>query len=284
MSNKLTSVIGNVSSDWSLTRPSRGRSVALVPFLFGVSGRPELSGTALTRLLGDLGLTEAAARALVARMRRDGQLVSERRGGGAYYRLAGAMAAGFAQIRRGTSDEPPPWTGHFHALLYQVPESERAYRDALRRAALLTGYGLLQQGVLIALTDRSAHLGTLLTPPEGVRLHRATLAMAEADAAHAAYDAWDLGALSETYSQHAEAIETAVRTAPDELRAEAAALRTFSRLLGTALVDTLRAPRLPEPLRPAGWALPRLFAAVDAVQRVYGAPAVTYVRQVLDED
>ena len=237
----LTNVIRNVASDGTVARPSRGRSVALVPFLFGVSGRPELSGTALTRLLGDLGLTEAAARALVARMRRDGHLLSERRGGGAHYRLAGDMAAGFARIRHAATSEPPRWTGHFHALLYQVPESERPYRDALRRAALLTGYGLLQQGVLIALTDRSAQLGPLLAPPEGVRLHRVTLAMAEADAACAAYDAWDLGTLSEAYAQHAEAIEAAVRTAPDAPRADAAALRTFSRLLGTALVDTLRA-------------------------------------------
>ncbi|WP_214408391.1 PaaX family transcriptional regulator C-terminal domain-containing protein [Sphaerisporangium fuscum] len=273
----------NVASGGAVARPSRGRSVALVPFLFGAAGRTELSGTALTRLLQDLDLTEAAARALLARMRREGHLTSERRGGGAYYRLAGDMAAGFARIRQGGSAEPAQWAGHFHALLYHVPETERAYRDALRRAALLTGYGLLQQGVLIALTDRSAQLGPLLSPPEGVRLRKVTIAMPEEDAARAAYEAWDLGSLSEEYARHAEAIEAALRRAPEAPPADAAALRAFSRLLGTAMVDTLRAPRLPEPLRPADWALPRLHAAIGAVHRVYGRPAVTYVRRVLDE-
>ncbi|MEV0197035.1 hypothetical protein [Nonomuraea sp. NPDC050691] len=273
----------NVSPPRLAARPSRGRSVALVPFLFGAADRDELSGTALTRLLGDLGLTEAAARALIARMRKDGHLTGERHGGGTRYRLAGDLAAGFVRIRD-NSPAAPEWDGRFHALLYQVPEGERAYRDALRRAALLTGYGLLQQGVLIAVTDRSAGLGPLLTPPEGVRLRRATIAMEEADAARAAYDAWGLGALSDLYSRYAEDLEVAMRSAPDRPAADAEALRTLSRLLGKAMVDTLRAPRLPEPLRPAGGSLPRLQAAIGQAQRVYGPPAITYVRRVLDDE
>jgi DNA-binding transcriptional regulator PaaX len=52
----------------------------------------------------------------------------------------------------------PIATGH---LLYQVPESRRAFRDALRRAAVHLGYGLLQQGVLIAMDDRTDQLGPL---------------------------------------------------------------------------------------------------------------------------
>ncbi|NUW42317.1 hypothetical protein [Nonomuraea rhodomycinica] len=265
-------------------RPSRGRSVALVPFLFGAAGREELSGTALTRLLGDLGLTEAAARALIARMRKEGHLTGERRGGGTRYRMAGDLAAGFFRIRQGSTAAVPEWDGRFHALLYQVPEGQRAYRDALRRAALLTGYGLLQQGVLIAVTDRSAGLGALLTPPEGVRLHRATLAMEEAEAARAAYDAWGLGALSDLYDRQAEFLEAAARSAPERPAADAEALRTLSRLLGRTMVDTLRAPQLPEPLRPAGWSLPRLQAAIGQVLQIYSPPAVAYVHQVLGDE
>jgi phenylacetic acid degradation operon negative regulatory protein len=165
-----------------------------------------------------------------------------------------------------------------------VPESERAYRDALRRAALLTGYGLLQHGVLIALTDRSAQLGSLLDPPEGVRLYKATIAMEETDAARAAYEAWDLGTLSEEYARYAETIEEAISTAPAAPEADATALRTLNRLLGTALVETLRAPRLPRQLQPADWALPRLQAAVGTAQQIYGAPAVTYVHRLLDKE
>ncbi|SEM39087.1 hypothetical protein [Nonomuraea pusilla] len=264
-----------------------------MPFLFGVAGESELPGRALVRLLGDLGLTEAAGRALVARMRRDGQLTGERRGGRAYYRLAGGTAAGFARIKSDASAGAPEWTGRFHALLYQVPESERAYRDALRRTALLTGYGLLQQGVLIALTDRSAHLGPLLDPPQGVRLRTAEIAMTDDEAARAAYDAWDLGTLDAAFAAHAAAMDAALEPAgggsgagagSGALAADAEALRTFNRLLGAALVDTLRAPRLPERLQPPGWSLPRLHAAIGKVHRVYGGPAAAYVRGVLAEE
>ncbi|MER7499410.1 hypothetical protein AB0L05_28395 [Nonomuraea pusilla] len=267
-----------------------------MPFLFGVAGESELPGRALVRLLGDLGLTEAAGRALVARMRRDGQLTGERRGGRAYYRLAGGTAAGFARIKSNASATSSEWTGRFHALLYQVPESERAYRDALRRTALLTGYGLLQQGVLIALTDRSAHLGPLLDPPEGVRLRKAEITMTDDEAARAAYDAWDLGTLDAAYAAHAAAMEAALEPpsggtaaagtegGSGALAADAEALRTFNRLLGAALVDTLRAPRLPERLQPPGWSLPRLHAAIGKVHRVHGGPASAYVRGVLAEE
>jgi phenylacetic acid degradation operon negative regulatory protein len=282
MSTKLTNVSKNVALPPSAARPSRGRSVALVPFLFGVAGVPELAGTILTSLLRDLGLSEAAARTLLARMRRDGLLSSRRHGGGVLYRLAGDLASGFARLQRDTGGQPPSWPGHFHAVLYQVPETERAYRDALRRAALLTGYGLLQPGVLISLTDRYEHLGPLVTPPDGVRLQRTTIAMAPADAARAAFDAWDLGTLSEAYDRHAETIEEAIRTAPPAPPADAGVLRTFNALLGATIVDRLRAPRLPELLWPTGWALPRLLAAISAVQRVYGVPAAAYVRRQLD--
>src|ERR1700722_796493 len=76
---KLTAVHGSVTPSVSLVRPQRSRTVAFVPFLFGVSGADELAGVALTRLLGDLGVSAGAARQQVARMCRGGQLSASRR-------------------------------------------------------------------------------------------------------------------------------------------------------------------------------------------------------------
>jgi len=59
---KLTTVSASVTPSTSLVRPQRSQTVALVPFLFGVTGTDELAGVALTRLLGDLGMGAAAAR------------------------------------------------------------------------------------------------------------------------------------------------------------------------------------------------------------------------------
>src|SRR4030081_307825 len=65
---KLTTVSASVTPSTSLVRPQRSQTVALVPFLFGVTGADERAGVALARLLGDLGMGAAAARQQLARM------------------------------------------------------------------------------------------------------------------------------------------------------------------------------------------------------------------------
>lgn len=89
--------------------------------------------------------------------------------------MTGAMAAGFHRLRAGGGT--PVWDGGFHALLYQIPERHRAYRDSLRRAAILNGYGILQQGVLINPVDQAGHLTELADQPDGCQIHRARLLM-----------------------------------------------------------------------------------------------------------
>ena len=98
MTAKLTAVSASVTPSTSLVRPQRSQTVALVPFLFGVTGTDELAGVALTRLLGDLGTGAAAARQQLARMCRDGQLSTSRRGRGGDYRLAGPFAAAIFDV------------------------------------------------------------------------------------------------------------------------------------------------------------------------------------------
>ncbi|WP_343870912.1 hypothetical protein [Dactylosporangium roseum] len=260
-----------------------GRSASLVPFLFGVAQRPELPGVGLTRLLGDFGLTGAAARALLLRMRQEGKLASVRRGRGVGYRLAGEYGHRFDRIRRADHTPPPSWPGSFHAVLYQVPESRRAFRDALRRAAVHAGYGLLQQGVLIALEDRTGAVAPLADPPADAALFVTRLAMDEADAARAARLAWDLDALAGTFAGHTESLRAALRdqtaAAPEP---GPVTLRRYAELLRTPMVESLRSPRLPAALLPADWPLPDLWRAILEVQQVYGAPAVSYVTSVLD--
>ncbi|GAA4260942.1 hypothetical protein GCM10022255_091600 [Dactylosporangium darangshiense] len=256
--------------------------MSLVPFLFGVAQRAELPGVGLTRLLGDFGLSEAAARALLLRMRQEGQVESIRRGRGAGYRLAGEYGRRFDRVRAGDRAAQPEWPGSFHALLYQVPESSRAFRDALRRAAVGLGYGQLQQGVLIALEDRTAQLGALADPPADAQLFVTRLAMDAADAARAARIAWDLDELGRTYAEHTETLNAALAelAAPPEPCAET--LLRYSDLLKTPMTETLRSPRLPDALLPDGWPVPALWRAIGEVQRVYGPAASAYVTAVLD--
>jgi len=135
--------------------------VGLVAFLFGVSGRTELPGGVLAEMLGEFGLSPAAVRQLLARMRAHGQLAGRRVGRRTLHRLVGPIAAQVDQVRA-PQPAPPSWDGSFHAVLHHVPERHRAFRDRLRRVAGLLGYGALQPGVLIAVADRAADLDAAL--------------------------------------------------------------------------------------------------------------------------
>jgi phenylacetic acid degradation operon negative regulatory protein len=195
-------------------RPSRGRTAGLVPFLFGLVGRPALPGAALRHLLEDLGVSPDAVRALLARMTRAGQLVTERHGRTVDYRLAGEMVQGFERIRDQDTAQPKPWTGGFAAVLYQVPEEHREFRDAFRRAAVLAGYGVLQPGVLISLTELGTRLdGVLAGRPAAARVWPARIEMAPDDAAAAASIAWDLPGLATVYRTHLTRLSAATAAA-----------------------------------------------------------------------
>jgi len=256
--------------------------VGLVPFLFGVTGRTELPGGALTDLLIDAGLSRSAARALIARMRTAGQLASSKRGREVDYRLAGNFARGFERIRSGAARPVTPWTGRFHALLYQVPEGQRAFRDQLRRHALFVGYGIMQPGVLIALTDLSPRLAEVLAAKPGdASVRVGTIALSVEDAAEVAFEAWDLARVGANYREHIASLRTALK-AEDELPATAETLKAFADLSMPPLVDTLRDPGLPPELRPADWPWVELVGLIEEVNARYWPPSISYARGRID--
>lgn len=261
----------------------RSRSIGLVPFLFGLAGREELPGVVLNRLLVELGISPSAAKALLARMRQRGQLTATRRGRGADYRLAGAFAQSFQRIRAGASAPPARWHGSFHALLYQVPEADRAFRDLLRRNALLVGYGLLQQGVLIALTDHTDALAaTTARRPPSATLYPAEMRLALPDARRAAAQAWALHDVEQRYLRHCHDLRTALNRSAGPPEPSAATVRLLAELVNGPLIDTLPDPNLPAELLPPRWPRGRLFELIGQLSQRYGPAAASYVRGMIE--
>lgn len=273
---------GLATSSQSGGLAERSRSVGLVPFVFGIAGRTELPGVVLNRLLIDLGLTPAAAKAMLARMRMRGQLAAQRSGRGSRYRLAGPFERSFQRIRTGHTTPPVAWPGWFHALLYQVPEAERPFRDLLRRHALLVGYGMVQQGLLIATADHTEALAvTLARRPASAIVYHAELRLTIDDARTAAAQAWALADVADVLRGHCATLETALAEIPSRNEPSADTLRRLAEIVNAPLIDTLLAPNLPPELLPADWPMGTLYGLIGKAHQHYLPPARAYVEALL---
>lgn len=254
----------------------------LVPFLCGVAEREDLPGPVLVRLLTDLGLGEAAARTLLARMRTRGALRAERHGRMVSYRLAGATAAAFRRVQR-ADRAPAPWAGVFHGVLYTVPEEERAFRDALRRAAMLAGYGPLRPGLSVSPHDRWDALADAVSkPPAGARVYPVQLRLALDDARTVAAEAWNLDELAARYRQRVTTMRRRLASGRSDPPPTARTLRTYTQLLRPAIQILLVDPGLPDELLPPDWPRAEVVAAVAATEQRFQGPSRRYVDSLLD--
>ncbi|MEJ3658453.1 PaaX family transcriptional regulator C-terminal domain-containing protein [Actinomycetes bacterium KLBMP 9759] len=174
------------------------RPQTLVLSFFGglVHGRdvPPIPTSTFLRLLGGLGVAEAAARATLARMSSRGLLDRVQDGRVARYRLTPSAASMIGKAAERVSSVAPfehP-EGQWTLLSYSMPESRRDLRQRVRATLTWAGFGGLRDGLWIApgvvdvgavLTDAGlsevAGLGEWFaaTPLPGVRpetfIHRA---------------------------------------------------------------------------------------------------------------
>jgi phenylacetic acid degradation operon negative regulatory protein len=252
--------------------------MGLVCFAFGAAAVPfggqlpdgQLSGRALIQLLADLGLSEAAARSLLLRMRKEGWLDSQRTGREARYRLAPAIYSAQARIENQLRGKRPPWEGFFCGILHEIPEPARAYRDRLRRTARLLGYATLRPGLLVATSDRWAELAGLIPepPPEGSQLLRVQIRLEAADSRLVAARLWGLDELAARYREVLAKVsvqtDQAGRHPPGP-----AAFRAFADATLPIFDASTADPDLPDELLPGDWPGGELGVALGRAYRAF---------------
>jgi len=234
------------------------RARSLVFDLFGDylryrDGRVRLR--ALVALLDCFGIPAATARVAAARLRKEGWLAADREGRETVYSLTpGAwqmLDEGRGRIFQRANG---PWDGQWHMVIYQVPETERALREQLRRRLAWLGFGPLSPSVWLSPHDRSQQVRDEFAASSTVQLDtfRSRSAGNEADRDIAAR-AWDLPALDRDYR------DLLSRYAPRlaEYRAgsldDRAALVERMRLIYDYRHFPFRDPDLPAELLPEGW-------------------------------
>lgn len=113
---------------------------------------PPIPTTVFLQVLGSLGVTEAAARATLARMTKNQMLDRIQVGRAAHYRLS-ASAERLVRDASLRISSPHPFDhpdGHWTLLTYSMPESRRDLRHRVRATLTWAGFGGLRDGVWIA--------------------------------------------------------------------------------------------------------------------------------------
>ena len=211
---------------------------------------------ALVALLDCFGVPEATARVAAARLRKEGWLAADKAGRETVYSLTSGAWRMLDEGRARIFDRANgPWDGQWHMVIYQVPETERALREQLRRRLAWLGFGQLSPSVWLSPHDRSQQISDEFAAAAGVRLDtfRSRSAGNGADRDIAAR-AWDLAGLDSDYR------DLLGRYAPRlaEYRAggldDRAALVERMRLVYDYRHFPFRDPDLPAELLPADWA------------------------------
>lgn len=123
---------------------------ATIAFLCGLCEVEELPSSFIGEILGALGMSASGTRSHLARALADGRLCSRRDGRRTSYRLSGSYLRRYRTIRN-RFGEQPDWQGHFQIVIYDIPETRRTERDALRSAAFDEGWASPRPGVLLGM-------------------------------------------------------------------------------------------------------------------------------------
>lgn len=233
-----------------------------------------------------LGISEAAVRMTVSRLKKRGRVLSERREDGSGYRLTDA---GARAVTTGAAKLDPvahadrssrSWDGLWTFILFTVPESERRLRDELRARLQELRCGTLGPGAYICPRPLSpAELGIAdgAAFTERVTIVRGSPALPDTHSTLVTR-AWpELPALAERYRSFVErfAVFTRRDGHPETNRgAFVVRFQCLLEYLELAFAD----PSLPPDLCPPGWRgedAPNLYRSVvqhlDAASRAFVA-------------
>ncbi|HLU59565.1 MAG TPA: PaaX family transcriptional regulator C-terminal domain-containing protein [Pseudonocardia sp.] len=237
---------------------------------------------ALVALMACFDVPEPTVRVVAARLRKEGWLDSRRDGRETVYVLTDTAWRLLDEGRSRIFDRVTgPWDGVWHTVIYQVPETERALREGLRKQLAWLGFGPLAPSVWISPHDRTAAVRSHVDGHASVRLDilrsRSEGPAADRDMAGRA---WDLAGLDRDYAAllgtYRPRLEAYRRGLPGR-----EALVERMRLVHDYRRFPFRDPDLPPELLPEGWsgrAAHEVFLEAHGLLR---APAEAFVDGVL---
>ena len=216
-------------------------------------GQVRLRG--LVTLLDCFGIPDATTRVAAARLRKEGWLAADREGRETVYSLTESAWQMLDEGRdRIFQRAAGPWDGQWHMVIYQVPETERALRERLRRRLAWFGFGPLSPSVWLSPHNRGRQVIDDFADYPAAQLDsfRSRSAGNGADRDIAAR-AWDLAALERDYRDLLARYSPRLAGYRSGALDDRAALVERMRLINDYRHFPFRDPDLPAELLPDGW-------------------------------
>jgi phenylacetic acid degradation operon negative regulatory protein len=205
---------------------------------------------AMTELLRAFDVADDNVRVLMSRLRREGFFDTQKDGRTTSYVITDGtlrtLDEGRARIfARGQQ----PWSGDWHMVIYQVPETARASRERLRTGLAWLGFGPLAPSTWMSVHDRHDGVAALFAEAPDARVDQVTARTSglTEDRSMAAR-CWDLERLAEDSRRWLKGFENT-----DTPTTDAEALVARVELVHEYRKFPFSDPDLPADLLPEGW-------------------------------
>ncbi|WP_121867907.1 PaaX family transcriptional regulator C-terminal domain-containing protein [Glutamicibacter nicotianae] len=237
----------------------------------------------LTELLSAFDIEPSSARMTLSRLKKQGWFETRREGRETIYTLTESMLQVLAEGReRIFQRRDSPWDGRWTMVLYQVPETERAVRESLRKNLSWLGFGQLSSSSWLAAHDlmREANELAELYPQASVDTMWTSTDSTAKDKS-LALRCWDLEELAGDYREFIDKYAPVEQSRDFERATGAAALVMRTTLVADARRFTFRDPRLPLELQPRDWPGREAYELFRRLHAYLGPAARAYVESII---
>ncbi|MFJ5958859.1 PaaX family transcriptional regulator C-terminal domain-containing protein [Paenarthrobacter sp. NPDC092416] len=240
----------------------------------------------ITALLAVFDIEAATVRVNLSRLRKEGWFTTRRVGRETVYSLTPHMLEilddGRERIFR-RRDEA--WEGRWTMAIYQVPESERAVREQLRKQLAWHGFGQLSPSTWMSPHDLMAEVRQI-----GIENPLAKVDALWCGTGNIQEDrdlatrCWDLDQLGHDYEHFIQSYCTLDNQAVNAAKDGKTALLERMRIIGDYRRFLFRDPYLPRDLQPENWPSGEAYRLFGAVHRQLGPAATDFVSSTLGHE
>ncbi len=238
-----------------------------------------------TELLALFDVEAATVRVNLSRLRKEGWFTTRRVGRETVYSLTPHMLEildeGRERIFR-RRDET--WEGRWTMAIYQVPESDRAFREQLRKQLAWHGFGQLSPSTWLSPHNLISEVRDIAIENPRARVDALWCGTGDpGEDRELAARCWDLEALGADYQRF---IQTYAELDNERLNAAKdgrTALLERMRIIGDYRRFLFRDPYLPQELQPEGWPSSAARSLFGAVHRQLGPAATAFVSDVIGQ-